>query len=409
MRIFYKLSAGMCLSFIIALMSLNIVNATATDAKETLHKRAESIKTYDQPTDGDLVCAGEKIIINAPVKGDVLCVGSKIILNTQVDGDVRIAAGSIEFTENAKVGINASLLAQTILFNEKSSIGRDLAIGAEEVKLSGIINRNVQIYAKNADLYKISIDGNANIQAQSFTLSTDSKIFNDLIYSAINKNVNQHSVAGKIIEEPYKDNSGKFKDSAKKIGKLAAIISTLGTFIFLVLIIFFKKKYLQYITMSINPIFVLTTVSIGLLALISIPVLAVIMIATGIMALVGLFILFLYVALLIMAFPVGIYYIARHFLSLAKTDFNCYVIAFIAIFMSVIISVIPGINIFYSLIAFLLGMGLVIRDLFNKKKIETETIMIDANDDHSRVSASDRSIAKKLEQAENESDINEAK
>lgn len=93
----------------------------------------------DADVDGDVFAAGQTITINGKVNGDVLAAARTIRMNGDVDGSARCAAQNIDIKGELKRDLTAA--ASEVRQLEGSRVGRDTAVFAEQITMSGEIGR----------------------------------------------------------------------------------------------------------------------------------------------------------------------------------------------------------------------------------------------------------------------------
>ncbi len=205
--------------------------------------------TVDSEINGDLFCAGKDIVVNGDVKGDVLCAGQSVKINGRVEGNVRIAAQFIEI--NGQVGRNVTTASQDLIVSKFASIKGDIFFGVQSADLRGASGRDL---LGAADQLTISgtLNRNAKVAASKITLVDPAKIGGDFEYymeSLGTASVNQKNVKGNILkhevvrkELPQKEVK-EVTFAAKLMGRLLWAISSL--LLGLTLLYFLRSRVLE--------------------------------------------------------------------------------------------------------------------------------------------------------------------
>jgi cytoskeletal protein CcmA (bactofilin family) len=110
---------------------------------------------------GDLYCAGQTVNISGTVNGDIFCAGQTVNFSGTASGSVRFAGQTVNISGKAN---SASIMAQTANLSDtatitqdvnggastftvsnSASIGRDLAYGASDIVINGMVGRDVKV------------------------------------------------------------------------------------------------------------------------------------------------------------------------------------------------------------------------------------------------------------------------
>jgi len=149
-----------------ALNNQSIVQGTSN---QTIYRAGSNVDVTGI-VNGDIFCAGQTVNIDAQINGDVICAAQTITINGKVSGDIRLIGQTINI--GATVTNNASLAGQTIVLQNNSSIGRDVLIAGQTVSLDGNIGRDVSIAANTATI------------SSSVGRNVDAKVGNKLILTS---------------------------------------------------------------------------------------------------------------------------------------------------------------------------------------------------------------------------------
>lgn len=110
--------------------------------------------TIDGRVEGDLICAGGKILINASgsVGGDVACAGRDIEIRGEVLGDVRAAGYVIRLGEGARVGGEWVAAGFAIELEPESEVAEDLMVAGAQVRSAGTLKRDARVAAAGLEI-----------------------------------------------------------------------------------------------------------------------------------------------------------------------------------------------------------------------------------------------------------------
>jgi hypothetical protein len=247
----------------------------------------------------DALLVGSKIIINGPVGGDVFSAGSTIDLLSPVNGDVRVLGGTVTIGNT----INGDLVVfgGTVHLLAGSVVKGDLLVAGGTVTIDGAIVGNARVTAGVLSLGG-PITGNADLKANdSFTFGTTATIGGYLHYSAPEAaTIRDGAVAGgvKYTESPVPQ---------KGVGAILALFFGIFFLIKLcgymigsaVAVVAFPKCSHTVMTRAVTRFG--SALLLGFAVLIATPVLVILLMITLIGIVPALFILFAYLALLVVA------------------------------------------------------------------------------------------------------------
>lgn len=123
--------------------------------------------TINGTINGDVYCAGKSIFISGVVNGDVFCAGQELRVSGKVTGSVRaagqnvsvagttghaisLAGQSVSVEPDAKVGGDATLAGSSILI--AGDLARDAYAAGASVTISGAVGRDVTVHSKSLDV-----------------------------------------------------------------------------------------------------------------------------------------------------------------------------------------------------------------------------------------------------------------
>jgi cytoskeletal protein CcmA (bactofilin family) len=181
MRRLYLLA---CLLGFAAVLSLPITTAhavTSTPAALNIAKedvvpgnlvKAGNVIMIAGAVNGDVIVAGNTITISGPVAGDVIATGNTIVISGPVGGSVRVVGGNITIT--GKVERNVWAAGSTIAVGKDATVGWDVIAFSGSTQIDGTVNGNVSAYTgslivsgkilKNVEA-TLGTDGHALVQS----------------------------------------------------------------------------------------------------------------------------------------------------------------------------------------------------------------------------------------------------
>jgi hypothetical protein len=104
---------------------------------------AGNIIVVDGVVNGDLVAVGSQVTVNGHVKGSLVFAGQVVVLNGQVDGTVYSGANSLSVGSNARVGRNVFFGGYSYRADIGSIVERDTFVGGYQATVNGEVGRNL--------------------------------------------------------------------------------------------------------------------------------------------------------------------------------------------------------------------------------------------------------------------------
>lgn len=136
------------------------IGANETIADD-LYVAANTI-TLDGTVKGDAVLAGRSITINGTVEGDVIAAGQAVIINGSVGDDLRMAGQALILDTRARVASDAIAAGFSLENKAGSTVGGDLAFAGVQALLAGNVKQNVTGFMAALDL-RGTVGSNANV------------------------------------------------------------------------------------------------------------------------------------------------------------------------------------------------------------------------------------------------------
>jgi len=306
---------------LISLITILLLLSSFSFASKFISKRSVLIQE-DEVINEDLFALGERITINGKVNGDLFFLAREISINGEVSGDVigmanTITINGIVFDDvrtgaqfmniNGKIGKNTTLTGQFININRISSIGGDLIVGGNEIKVDGVIGGEVR-----AGDERISVGGDIGkslvFYGREIFVSESSIIKGDLQYRAEKAEIIEGAkVQGKVEKLPTKEKPKKSKYLSWRFYFWKLVFMVAGIIVGFVFIKLFPslttkiKEQTGHIWKSLG---------IGFALLICVPIVSVILAITLLglpisLILIALYLIFLYLGKIIFASFIG--------------------------------------------------------------------------------------------------------
>ena len=318
---------------------------------------------------GDLYVAANSVKIDqdAIIDGNIYITASSITLNGQITGSVYVTAS--EFT-----------------MNYFTYIARDLFLNTQNATLSGVVYRNAFITAdgnvKATSDFRVSnnlvvnsaldfsfsgeVQGNAKINAQNLHFNKDENtlctIKGNLEYGTQKEtSVPDGIVAGSVSTFKYEDKI------SHKVSIKSIILSLLTLLVYVLGVVILCKKLAPNATSNLPELSfanVLKSLGFGLLSLVAIGFIFIILCLVGVGVSLAFFVVFAYLFVVGLAFPLLINQIAE------KLNFkmNTLLKILIVTILAYVIKCIPFVGSTLMFMALVVGIGQILMTLFKRNK-----------------------------------------
>lgn len=337
-----------CFIVTLMLVMLTFTTVNAKSSEKDLFQAGDKV-SIDNKLDGTAFIAGNEIKVNNKIDGIGFVAGNKltfnanqeylfgagneIVIEKDIEKDLFLAANDIKI--NGNVLRDTYLAANTITIN--GNLNRDSYIYASEVTLKGTFNGNVTVYAAN-----INIEG--------------AKITGTLKY---NKDAEVDGLDNTIKTKTYNASSNKitFKEYIYAIVSKYVHITMLAIVLVFVCEKLFKKSLKQTEDLTAKKTAILCGK--GFLILIGVPMIALMLLMTGIFSSVGviggiIYGILVYISNIFTAYTVAHKLDKKYF----KKNMNSYILMIVGLFIIYVLSYIPYIGGFVSLLSLLFGLGI---------------------------------------------------
>lgn len=325
-----------------------------------------SITTVNAKSSNDLFQAGDKVTIEDKLDGTAFIAGNEIKVNNTIDGIGFVAGNKLTFKANQEYVIGAGneitiekdiekdlfLAANDIKVN--GNVLRDTYLAANTITINGNLNRNSYIYASEVTL-KGTFNGNVTVYAANINIE-GAKITGTLKY---NKDAVIDGLNDTIKTKTYNSTTNKmtFKEYIYAIVSKYVHITMLAIVLVFACEKLFKKSLKQTEDLTVKKTAILCGK--GFLILIGVPMIALMLLMTGILSSVGviggiIYGILVYIANIFTAYTVAHKLDKKYF----KKNMNSYILMIVGLFIIYVLSYIPYIGGFVSLLSLLFGLGI---------------------------------------------------
>lgn len=325
-----------------------------------------SITTVNAKSSKDLFQAGDKVSIEDKLDGTAFIAGNEIKVNNKIDGIGFVAGNKLTFNANQEYLFGAGneiviekdvekdlfLAANNIKVN--GNVLRDTYLAANTITINGNLNRNSYIYANEVTL-KGTFNGNVTVYAANINIE-GAKITGTLKY---NKDAVIDGLDKAIKTKTYNATTNKitFKEYIYTIVSKYVHITMLAIVLVFVCEKLFKKSLKQTEDLTAKKTAILCGK--GFLILIGVPMVALMLLLTGIFSSVGviggiIYGILVYIANIFTAYTVSHKLDKKYF----KKNMNSYILMIVGLFIIYVLSYIPYIGGFVSLLSLLFGLGI---------------------------------------------------
>jgi cytoskeletal protein CcmA (bactofilin family) len=284
------------------------------------------------PETGDVYAAGGDVRTGGPIRGDFGAAGGKVSLDEPVAGDAWLAGGSVDVrapvrdrlrVAGGEVNVDSVVGGQLVAAGGQVALGSDAVIGGNARLYGGRINVEGRVDGDlHASARRLTINGevrgDVDARADTIELGPDARIAGTLRYSSRSelRKADGASIAGAVVRNRGRSLGGDDVVIAKgewnfprpwRLGSIAAVLSLLAcAAVFLLLVPRYGVQAAQ--RLAEGPLGALT---LGVVAVIAVPVIAVLLCITILGIPLGLLLFAVYPVLLLAGFIIAVLAIAR--------------------------------------------------------------------------------------------------
>ena len=338
--------------------------ATNVDSEEQSEDQASS--SEEEILYSDYNVAGQDFTLDKLVDGNSLAIGNNINVTGQINGDLFIIANSVTIDSDAVIYQNLYVLANEVtingIANNVYSMSNTFTLGP-----TAAIYRSVYVMANSAYLYGY-INRDAFISAGSLNIpeTTSMLIAGNLSYTSNSEiSISEGIVGGNVTYTPAQNQT--IQDTILKYLTrfVALIIFVLLTLLFLIRIIPKSIDRANYNLMS-RPFI---TSGIGILGFVLIPVISILLMTLTVTMPVACTILVIYGILIAFSFTMFAIALSKGICNKFKLEKTWQLIIFSLVSAVVMyaLTLIPTVGIFIKLFFNVVGLGIILVSIFNKK------------------------------------------
>ena len=366
-----KLKFGILSIILVLIISISGISFATNDTSSDLQVNANN-NTNQTSLASDLYLTDDTIELTQNVEGNAFLFGKEVTVSSQIDGNLVIMADTVNITDDAYIDASVFVLAKTIQFDTLSShlyavcnelnissdhgVYKDLYVLAKKVSMHGTVGRDAYIYAD-----ELSLSGN----------NSAGVIKGDLTYS-LPEDI--EFPEGSIVGEKNYSKKAEMKTALDFHEILLHFVNAIfaASLIYLILK-FFLAKGLQKSSSCLATKFGKVFLT-GLISLIVIPIVSVLLLFSKVGFVLGVILLAIYMLMLAIA-PYFLSAILGRRMANNKTQTKVIVEYLITIAIALVISavsIIPYIGLIVGLFISILGLGVIIYNIFfdsNKKGI----------------------------------------
>ncbi len=328
----------------------------------------------------EITKAGETVIEEGEYNSVRLVAGNKVINKAQIDGLSLIAGNDVIVEGNVSYGlyagntinINANIekdlfvAGNNITIDSNTSIGRDTYIAGNNVKIKTSLPRDLRLGASTVDISGITIGGDAYIEADNIILDKDTIITGKLTYNEDAKVTNLKLASiGSIKTTKSTKLEANYSLKDKIYDFVISYCAALVTMIVLFYILPKIKDKLNKLVLDAETI--AKTTGIGLLILLIIPLVLLIAIFSGILTPISLITLAIYITSIYISNLLVGYIIGNKIVNKYLSKDNTYLSLACGILIIRLVKLIPVIGSILNAILLLYGLGIIFNLIKPKK------------------------------------------
>lgn len=386
------------------MLSTSIINGDLFLSAKTV--TLESDVSYSDLVSKDGDSAIDKINSYASINGNAVIVCNELTIESgvEISGDLYVIAKKIniqkssviqgnlfatceDLTLNGKVESSVYAAANNFSMNYYGSIYKDLKLVAQNINLSSVIRRNVDIstekivtdsnfltygnFTLTANSFDFSgeIDGDAKINSKNlnFIDGDDDTSFTCLIMGNLDYSSSEElKLTSTVVEGTVNYSKYEEKTTNKFSFKFKSFIFSLLTFVAYIFVsawlftLINKNCLSKNYDIKVGKTF--AAFGIGLLAFLVVIILSILLLVINIGSTLSFFLVFAYIFLLFLAMPLFVLDIA----NLLKGKMNLYLGILAIAFILALISKIPFLGEFVIFVFITIGAGRIIMHLFSK-------------------------------------------
>ena len=354
--------------------------ATTTDETVSAEESAESQNTAmseENFKQHDIYLTGDNITIDYVVDGNLFVFANTVTINSQIGGDAFIFANSVTVGEQGYIfsnlftvstdvnvqGVVYDLYALSRNVNITGYVYRDIRVTSDTLNLFGTVGRNAYVSCSNMNFSQ-------NSDGQEDTTVLNGMINGNLEYSSQNEiTIPDGTVTGEVkYNEPKTTSNVSIQSYLISLGTIVAtaiLIWLIGSWL--------APKFVKRMDI-INKKSILPSIGLGIIAPIILAIVSVILLLIRITSPFGLLllaILFILIGISTSISIISINNLICNKLKINKTigNFGMLIVTAIVLWL---IGLIPYIGGIFGIVIVILGIGIMIYNLFRREKLDTK-------------------------------------
>ena len=348
--------------------------STSTEESVTDQNTTISEENFKQ---SDIYLTGDNITIDYVIDGNLFVFANTVTINSQIGGDAFIFANSVTVGEQGYIfsnlftvstdvnvqGVVYDLYALSRNVNITGYVYRDIRVSSDTLNIFGTVGRNAYVTCSNMNFSQ-------NSTGQEDTTVLNGMINGNLEYSSKNEiTIPEGTVTGEVKYNKQVANSNNSIQSY--LVSLGTIVAT-AILIWLVCL-WLAPKFVKKVDI-INKKSILPSIGLGIISPIVLAIVSIILLLIGITAPFGLLLLAVLFTLIGISTSISIISINNlicNKLKINKTigNFGMLIVTAIVLWL---IGLIPYIGGIFGILIVILGIGIMVYNLFKREKLDTK-------------------------------------
>jgi len=312
--------------------------------------------------DSSSIIFGSNVNLHNKINGVGIIFGNDISLN--IKSDYLLTFGNTIIIDGKTR--DALIFGNKVVLNESSTIDRDIYIFANNVSISGSINRNIEIHAQDIYIKDAQISGNVKLRAKNINIEGNAAIIGELSYNADAKvDISDVATIGnKKIVTIKKDKKNEFVEKIKN-----SFISLINILLVFAILLYLFPKIFEKLDKSKKEI--IKNIGKGLAFLIASIIICIILLFTvfglSLAILLGsIYLILIYLSTIATAYILGTFIWEK----LIKIEKRPYLIGIIGLIIIYLLKLIPYLDKIISIITIIVGVGSIVSLYHRKNKKE---------------------------------------
>ncbi len=322
--------------------------------------KADNNVNVSEGMDGTGFVAGNIVEVNSKVNGILFTAGNEV--STSGKSDYAFIAGNIVKVNNHS--FRDGFIAGNSIDLENANVERDLYVAGEKININSNIGRNAYLSGRSI-IINGRVNGNVTAYGENVTIGDNAVITGTLKYSEDSElTISDSATVGeKVVEKNPKVSINTTKSNF--ISKVTNTFFDLANILLigLLIMLFMPKTFEKIKEMKANSI--LKSLGFGFLTLIAVPIASIVLLITVVGISTSIIALLFYFVSIYLSTVFASYYLAN--LAIGNKLNNKYLLFVIGAFLLSVLKLIPFIGTLVSICSLLIGLGLIVILLFDRK------------------------------------------